>query len=239
MNRNKKKRLVPLVIIIVVVCVCAVYVLDYYHATDRAKEYLLNTDTVTVSGIRDGLEFDGPGEDALIFYPGAKVEYIAYAPLMRTLAEEGIDCYLIKMPLNLAVLGTDKADGIIEEFPHENWYIGGHSLGGAVASIYAADHDLSGLVLLASYPDREVEEPTIEIYGTEDGVLNMDKLEEADRYLPENNLEVEISGGNHAQFGDYGEQRGDEQAAITEEEQQRETVAAILEFINSDDDAGS
>lgn len=227
---NKRKRMIPLVIVLVLVLVCAWYLLDYYHATDRAEEYILNTDNVTVSGIRYGLEFDGPGEDALIFYPGGKVEYTAYSALMRDLAEKGIDCYLVEMPVNLAFLDTDKADGIIKDFPHDKWYIGGHSLGGVAASIYAADHDLDGLVLLASYSTEKIDEPTISIYGSNDGVLDLEKYEEAKPNLPENFKEVVIDGGNHAQFGDYGEQDGDGKAAITAEEQQRQTAEEIADF---------
>ena len=96
--------------------------------------------------------------------------------------------------------------------------------------MYAADHDLSGLVLLASYPSKVIDEPTLEIYGTEDGVLNMSRLEEADKYLPIDNLEIELDGGNHAQFGDYGEQDGDGKATITAEEQQRQTAEEIVNF---------
>ena len=42
---------------------------------------------------------------------------------------------------------------------------------------------------------------------------------------------VEIQGGNHAQFGNYGPQKGDLPAEITAEEQQAQTVAAITDFI--------
>ena len=227
---HKKKRMIPLAIVIVIVLACAWYLLDYYKATDRADEHALNTAEVIVSDTEYGLEFDGPGEDALIFYPGGKVEYTAYSALMRDLAEEGIDCYLVKMPVNLAFFGVNRADSIMEEFPHEKWYIGGHSLGGVAASMYAADHDLDGLVLLASYSTKEIDEPTISIYGSNDGVLDLEKYEEAKSNLPENFKEVVIDGGNHAQFGDYGEQDGDGKATITAEEQQRETAEGIADF---------
>ena len=42
---------------------------------------------------------------------------------------------------------------------------------------------------------------------------------------------VEIEGGNHAQFGNYGPQKGDLPATISAEEQQARTVAAIEEFL--------
>jgi len=222
--------MIPLVIVIVIVLACAWYLLDYYKATDRADEHVLNTANVIISETDYGLEFDGPGEDALIFYPGGKVEYTAYSALMRDLAEEGIDCYLVEMPANLAFLDTDKADGIIKDFPHDKWYIGGHSLGGVAASMYAADHDLDGLVLLASYSTKVIDEPAISIYGSNDGVLDLEKYEEAKSNLHADSKEVVINGGNHAQFGDYGEQDGDGKADITAEEQQRQTAEEIVNF---------
>ena len=59
----------------------------------------------------------------------------AYAPLLHDLAEDGILCVLVKMPCNLAVLDMNAADGIPERFSEvTDWYIGGHSLGGALAA---------------------------------------------------------------------------------------------------------
>lgn len=42
---------------------------------------------------------------------------------------------------------------------------------------------------------------------------------------------VEIQGGNHAQFGNYGPQKGDAPAAISAEEQQAQTVEDVADFI--------
>ena len=41
-----------------------------------------------------------------IFYPGGKVGYTAYAPLILALAEQDILCVLLEMPFNLAVLDS-------------------------------------------------------------------------------------------------------------------------------------
>ncbi|MBQ3601265.1 MAG: alpha/beta hydrolase, partial [Lachnospiraceae bacterium] len=112
-----------------------------------------------------------------MFYPGGKVEYTAYLPLMNSLAEEGILCVLLKMPFNLAVLDMNAADGIQEQFPEiENWYIGGHSLGGAMAASYLETHanDYQGLILLGSYSTADLSTTELEvlsIYGSEDTVL--------------------------------------------------------------------
>ena len=230
-----KKWMIPLVIIVVLALAAALYVSDYYRAGETAAACIEDPAPIEVREFTRGLVFDGPGkEKALIFYPGAKVEYTAYAPLMKRLAEEGMDCFLVRMPLNLAVFAKNRASEIISENEYDNWYIGGHSLGGAVAALYAADNDLDGLVLLAAYPTKEIDEPVLEVYGTCDGVLEMDKLEEGDQYLPEDNMEVEIRGGNHAQFGDYGAQKGDGKAEISAEEQLETTVEAIKEFFMED-----
>ena len=52
------------------------------------------------------------------------------------------------------------------------------------------------------------------------------------RRLPEGTSLKVIDGGNHAQFGHYGPQKGDGIATISREEQQRLTAAAILELAN-------
>ncbi len=229
--KRKGKFLILSAVLAVILSV--LYVSDYYHASEEAAEYLKDTSSVSISEIEEGLLIDGPGEDnALIFYPGGKVEYTAYLPLMHKIAEQGTDCFLVRMPANLAFLSVNKADRIKAYGSYRHWYIGGHSLGGIAASMYAAHRDLDGLILLASYPFGSVDEKTLELYGSRDGVLNLRMRSFADRFLPED-AEVEvIEGGNHAQFGSYGIQKGDGTADITADEQQNVTARKILEMMN-------
>ena len=229
------------IVIAVLALVFAGYVGNYYHAANPA-EAISDTETVQVIQTDTGYLYDGPGEeDALIFYPGAKVEAAAYGPLMKKLAAEGIDCFLVEMPFNLAVFGINKADNILETYgaDYSHWYMAGHSLGGAMAANYISKHedDFDGLVLLAAYTATDIsglDIRTVNIYGTNDGVLNMDKLSDSYDLMPEDSRAVQIAGGNHAQFGDYGEQKGDGIAEISVEEQQRQTVDAIVEFVAAD-----
>ena len=229
----KKKILRAAALVLIVLAAgCAAYVMNDYPASEDALTYLKDPeDSIDITETGDGLLLDGPGTDtALIFYPGGKVEYTAYAPLLGRLAESGVDCFLVKMPGNLAIFGVDKASGIMTQYDYDHWYIGGHSLGGVMAASFAGKNDLDGLILLAAYPAAEVDERSIEIWGSEDGVLNMDKLAEGDPYFETAPEKVILDGGNHAQFGNYGEQKGDKKALITREEQQAETVKAILAF---------
>ena len=170
-----------------------------------------------------------------IFYPGGKVEYTAYAPLMLALAEQDILCVILQMPLNLAVLDVNAAAGIPEAFPEvSRWYIGGHSLGGSMAASFAAEHTdvFEGLVLLASYSTEKITGmDVLSICGSEDGVLNWEKKEAYRGNLPEETVELIIDGGNHALFGSYGLQDGDGQASISAQQQIRQTVAAFLAFL--------
>lgn len=121
----------------------------------------------------------------------------------------------------------------MEKYDYEHWYIGGHSLGGAMAADYAAGHSsaFDGLVLLASYSAKDLSDasfPVLSIYGSEDGVLNMDKVESSRKFMPQVYGEHVITGGNHAWFGSYGEQKGDGTATISHEEQWQETINYIL-----------
>ena len=172
-----------------------------------------------------------------IFYPGGKVEHTAYAPLLRACAERGMLCVLIRMPCNLAVFNINGANGIPEQFPGvEHWYLGGHSLGGAMAASYAADHadELDGLVLLAAYSTRDLTGSglaVLSVYGSEDGVLDLAKYEQYRSNLPAGTSEVVIDGGCHAGFGRYGAQTGDGTPAISGDEQIDRTAEEITRII--------
>ena len=157
---NKKLKAVLYIILALIVIIAGLglwYVNDYYHADASVNAYLNGTDNVSVEKVDNGLFLDGPGNDsALIFYPGAKIEYTSYLPLFMDLADDGVDCFIVEMPCNLAFLGIDSADSIMsnKDYNYDKWYISGHSLGGVMASYYAINHtdNLDGLILLASYP---------------------------------------------------------------------------------------
>ena len=221
-----------LIIILAIVAFGAYYVNDYYHADESVNEYLNGTDNVTVKKIENGLFLDGPSKDtALIFYPGAKVEYTSYMPLLMKLSNDGVDCFLVEMPFNIAFFGEDSASKILDDYDYNHTYISGHSLGGVVASQYLNKTDkIDGLILLDSYPTKHIKKPVLSIYGSEDNVLNYEKYNES-KPLMDNLTEIIIDGGNHAQVGNYGIQDGDGAAKISSQKQQGLTAKAMDDFI--------
>ena len=217
-----------------------VYFSIYSHAAEQAMVYMNGSDTVKVTEIDTGYLFDGPGsKDAFIFYPGAKVDEKAYAELMTKIADQGVDCFLVAMPFHMAFMGKTKADDIIDEYAekgYEHWYIGGHSLGGAMAGIYASERGdkLDGLVMLASYSTGKLDPgmKVMTVLATNDHIINMQDYEDNKKNLPESAQEITIQGGNHSQFGDYGDQRGDGQATISRDEQMEEVSEAVVRMIS-------
>lgn len=217
---------------------CYVYVADYYRADEAALEAMAyQADEVQIK--EDGnVTWFVPQEPTagLIFYPGGKVEHAAYAPLLRACAEQGLLCALVRMPGNLAVLGTNAADGLPEKHPEITaWYIAGHSPGGAMAANYAAarSDDYSGLILLAAYSTKDLTQTplrVLSVYGSEDGVMNRESYKKNWTNLPADTTEVILEGGCHAQFGSYGTQDGDGTPTISGEEQIRQTADAIAAF---------
>lgn len=206
------------------------YVSDYYHADVPAAE--LSTAAVPVVESNGTITIGQPSEQGVIFYPGAKVDPAAYVPLMQKLAEKGFYCIIAKMPFNLALFGINSAEAIIAENPETTWWIAGHSLGGAMAAQYAANHadNLEGIALLAAYAASDLSSTDLEalvIYGSEDGVLNRENLMANESNLPVNSQTIVIGGGNHAGFGNYGPQEGYGEAAISADDQQQQTVEAI------------
>ena len=222
---------------------CGIYLSDYYKADFSEIERVLGKSENQLyekSLIKEGTLCFLPKAGAktgFVFYPGGKVQYNAYEPLLAKIAEKGIACFLVKMPFNLAVFNINGAEEVLNQFPEiENWFIGGHSLGGSMAASFLGKNqfDIKGLILLASYSTvdfSEVDIKLLSIFGSEDGVLNLEKYTENKSHFSKNAKEVVIEGGNHAGFGFYGPQKKDGKASISSINQIEQTARLILEFI--------
>lgn len=197
----------------------------------------------------------GPTTDetvGLVIYPGARVHPDSYIPTLAPIvAESDVLIVIPEMPLNLAIFNPGAAADVAEANPEiDRWVVGGHSLGGAMACRHTArGADVDGLLLLAAYCDadddlRDVDSTlerngtdgvqVLSIQGTEDGVINRER-ERANRPLLGPNASiVSIEGMNHAQFGAYGDQRGDNPATISDEAAGEYLVAMILEWLGDD-----
>ncbi len=177
----------------------------------------------------------------VIFYPGGKVDPRAYAPAMRHLAENGYLAVITPMPLNLAIFAPNQAADVIADYPQiEGWVIGGHSLGGSMAARFVNQYTqkIDGLYFWASYPAgsddlSEKDLAVLSIYASLDGLVTQKEINASLLLLPTETWFVQIEGGNHAQFGWYGDQPKDNPAQISRESQQEQTLQAMLEWIKA------
>ena len=207
-----------------------------YSANEDAVSALASAENYTVTEYDNGTMAFLPAQPkaGLIFYPGGKVDSESYAPLMAEFAQKNVLCVLLNLPFDLAIFDGNAADGIQEQYPDiDQWYLAGHSLGGAMAASYAAVHpeEYKGLFLLAAYSIADLTESELEVvslYGSEDCVLNMEKYAEHYSNLPKSTHEYVIEGGCHAYFGSYGFQNGDGTPTITNVEQIQITVAQCM-----------
>lgn len=207
---------------------------------DVALAALVSDDRVTLTRSDGTYRFEpaGPSCVGFVFYPGGLVEGEAYAAHLRPVAEAGHTVVVVDPPLNLAVLDADAADDILGDYPSiTRWVVGGHSLGGAMAARFATGAEVDGLVLWAAFPSERDDLSgrdlsAASIYGTRDGVATPDEVTGAAARLPAGTAFVAIEGGNHAQFGDYGPQRGDEPATISADEQRDEVAAATASVLD-------
>lgn len=229
------------ILLIVLVSGFFLYVSSYYEASTLAMDSLKSDAEVKVEENGDIL-FE-PVVDAknigFIFYPGAKVEPSAYAPMAKEIASNGYTVIIAKMNFNLAILSPNRADEIVSQYKDiDTWVIGGHSLGGVMASDYALKNDqIKGLVLLASYPQNKTNLTNsnikvLSIWGSNDQVADLNKVKEAKKLMPDDAEFIEIAGGNHGGFGDYGHQKGDGESSLTNKEQITETAAYIVDFLD-------
>jgi hypothetical protein len=212
-----------------------------YDARAVAISALESTESVTVNQDRwIVFEPNQETETGLIFYPGGLVEPTAYAPVLHQIAENGVLVVITPMPLNLAILNTGAANAVIEAYPSiSTWILAGHSLGGASAAIFAENNPdkIDALALWDSYPpdSADLSDNTISvisIYGTTDNFPNTENFNEKKHLLPADTTFVSIEGASHAQFGDYGPQKGDVVASISLAEQHQQVAEIMLEFIS-------
>lgn len=235
------KRIIKIIGIALVALIIGMltYLGDYYHADQTAHDALISDDQVNVRKEGNLTIFTptaAQDETGFIFYPGGKVEDIAYAPLMRSLAEQGYSAVIVGMPFNVAVFNANGADKVLETMPEiEQWIMVGHSLGGAMAADYLAEHEdkVDGLALLGAYPNQSLAQsshPVLSLYGSEDRIIDQQGFADGRNKMPVNASYHEIAGGNHSGFGNYGAQAGDGTAAISSAEQQAVTVVKIIEI---------
>ena len=212
-----------------------------YPAGETALAALESSSTVSVS--RDGWIVFTPAtepENGLIFYPGGLVEPASYTPVLRQIAEQGVLVVITPMPLNLAIFDTNEANAVIDAYPEiGHWVLAGHSLGGAAAGIYAENNPgkIDGLAIWDSYPpdsadlsDNDI--AVISIHGTTNGVPNTDNFDDKRNLVPADAIFSPIEGASHAQFGDYGPQKGDVVPVISMGEQHERVVALMMGFLD-------
>lgn len=236
----KYRKLSVILLIILLVLVTASISVRAFMTYDNTQS-LPSSKTVSVVSEGTTLFFDGPSKDhALIFYPGAMVEHTAYSSLLQQIAENGTDCFLINASHRFALLSINTPDSILAKHTYKDWYVGGHSLGGVAACMYAQKHTdtLKGVILLASYASVDLSASSLRVLsitGSEDRVVNLQAQMDNRKLLPASTRFITLQGGNHAQFGTYGLQRHDGYATITGEEQRNTTAAMIASFVEEDE----
>jgi hypothetical protein len=231
---------VVLVVVLLGVVGVAVYISQYYETEEQAKEVMGVSANVYVTKADDMIIYTPANitpREGIIFYPGNKIEYTAYAPMLKMMASQGFACILLEMPYNLPILDKDAANKAMDKLEFvSDWYIGGHGSGGRIAAEFAYENTdlVKGVFLLGAYSTNNLSDSglkVISLYGTEDKVMNIKKYNKYKDMLPDDFTEVIIEGGNFGSFGYYGDHKNDGTASITKYQQQAYSAINILGLI--------
>ena len=211
-----------------------IYTIDSYGPLPDMRDGIneLNLDGIEIIDDFDQISFlvDQPKKNIVII-PGGKVKPESYQYLAANLARSGYDVTIVKTLFNVAILTPNYGARFLKD-GIDNVVIG-HSLGGTVGSIFSeGDLRVSHIIFLASYPiSRVSDKDVLVITGELDLVLDHERLFESQELMGDNAEKVEIEGGNHAQFGWYGPQKGDGVALIDTKTQQDLVINLIIQFI--------
>lgn len=235
--KKLRKILLWLVGIIVVVMIAGATYLHFsaYQPTSSAEHTAQTADitnNTTTFKAKDS-------KMTVIFYPGALVTPDSYSIWAKQVAENGYTVKIVHFPLNMAFFNLNAANSLVSK--NENYVIGGHSLGGAMAARYAHSHDsknLKGVFFLGAYADEKgrldkTDLAVLSLTGSRDGVINWEKYNTGKQYLPKNTKYVTIQGGNHGNFGSYGQQKGDKKATISNSQQQKIIATQLTKWLQS------
>lgn len=214
----------------------------------NAETVLATDETVIVTQTNTYLSFvpQNSPTATLLFLPGGMVDPMAYAPMARMLAQQGIHTFIVYLPWRSAPLDMHQSELVqtLQELARESdptipLVLGGHSRGAAIAATVAHSRaiDIDGLILLATTHPKAAESDlsdsaflVLKVYGSEDGLAGSAEVQANVAYLPDDTIFTLIEGGNHAQFAWYGSQLGDGRATISREAQQALILDAIVAF---------
>ncbi len=229
-------------------CLFTLWHANSYRTQDVPPSYFESDAGVSFVQTPVGLEYlplQRPRQQAVVFFSGSGVAPHAYAPLLRPLAELGYPTFIVALPYRFAPFDAHKlealqrAKAVIDAHPSvQRWVIAGHSLGGALAARFVADQrslPLSLVLVGTTHPKEadlsDLRIPVTKVFATHDGIAPVEKVLANKPLLPATTAWVEIPGGNHSQFGNYGHQLLDGEATIGRDAQQRVVRDALLKAL--------
>ncbi|MCU4719670.1 alpha/beta fold hydrolase [Halapricum hydrolyticum] len=247
--RNRERLAVwILVVVLLAVAGFLLYFGTPFHGSDVSVQAVQEDDRIELERMNGDYLLRPANADSttgLVFYPGARVHPDAYlSSLSPLVTEANVTVVVVKMPLNLAVFEQGAASRVIETHDVQQWYVGGHSLGGAMACRYAEKNPgrVSGVVLFGSYCDRSIAETDLRVLsvtGADDTVLDRQTYDRNRANLPADATVRELPGVNHTQFGSYTGQRGDRPSGTSYEVAHRRLANVTVPWFREASESGA
>ncbi len=212
----------------------------HLHASASAEALAaMQSDAVVAVTQHENLEFRPVGKSptmGVILYPGASCDVRGYAPVLRRIAAAGYLVVEVSMPMEFALFGYNRASDTIAAHPEiTRWVLIGHSMGGAMAGTFVANHPdaVAGLIFWDAYSATSLTNyprPVWLIHRAHmDGSPPAGFIAKRNTFPP-NSQWVPIRGGIHMYFGSFdgGGYKEEWPAQIPRASQHDQQVVATL-----------
>ena len=161
-----------------------------------------------------------PNGSGILIMHGALIMPQSYANTAAYFAARGYTVFMPWGPGRLSIIAVERVAAELPDFGLDHWFFIGHSMGGMASLEMIEKHGAkpTAVALWAAAMPADfsgIDVPILYIWGDNDGLLPVERLEASKKNLPKHVNFVTLEGANHKNFAMYSHQFFDKKAKVS------------------------